>query len=538
MDCSNYPIGKLPYPALYQDYLAGNKKLTPFFESEGFSVSDFEKAADRFEFKGDREDTVSLLNSFNKRFDANEFTLQQIEKLKDDDSMVVVTGQQLTVFGGPLFTIYKTLTAIVYARRLQKELNRPVIPVFWLADEDHDIAEASELGIPGDKDFINTSLEVPDDFNFPAGRYNPGDAVKDLIDRVKNEFPDTDFTDQLWSAISKIYHGESTIRKSFGKWLLKLFSKEGLILAGSDEPGIKKAFTSLIKKITASHSDIYDALETQSNELESAGYSRQANVQPSSIFYVDEKHGRIKLDVENNQWSSDRGHNWSNDELIAHFEEYPERFSPNVFLRPIIQDHLLPVAGVILGPGETAYFAQMKKVYPLFDIRMPIVIPRFTVTIIESAISRNLERLPFEFHEYSARIEDLESDYITKTEKQDVDALFSEWKNKTSEISDQFKKEIEKIDSTLESSAGKATALYFTELDKLKGKVYRSLKQQDQIQLDRIRKVKDALYPDGGLQERQVAFIWYMNRYGMDIWNKMCTLLIDEESDSHKLIRL
>lgn len=538
MDCSNYPIGKLTYPTLFQDYLAGNKKITPFFESEGFSVSDFKKAANHFDFKGDREATVSLLTSFNKRFDAEPVTLQQIDKLKDDDSLVVVTGQQLTVFGGPLFTIYKTLTAIVYARRLQKELNRPVIPVFWLADEDHDIAEAAELGIPGDKDFINTALEVPEGFNFPAGRHIPGDSVAELIDMLKEEFPDTDFSGQLWSSLSEIYNEKSSIRESFGKWLLRLFSEEGLILAGSDDTEIKKALTPLIKKITASHSNIYNALQSQSNQLESAGYSRQAMVQPSGIFYVDDQHGRIKLDVENDQWSSDKRHKWSTDELIIHFKEYPERFSPNVFLRPIIQDHLLPVAGVVLGPGETAYFAQMKKLYPLFGIRMPVVIPRFTVTIIETAISRNLERLPFEFDEYVARIEDLESDYIAKTKKHDVEALFKEWKTKTEVISDQLKKEIEKIDSTLESSAGKATAAYFTELDKLKGKVYRSLKQQDQIQLDRIQKVKDALFPDGGLQERQVAFIWFMSRFGMDIWNKMCTLLIDEESDSHKLIRL
>lgn len=538
MDCNNYPIGKLPYPALYQDYLAGEKKLTPFFSSEGFSGIDFKKAADQFEFKGNRETTVSLLTSFNKRFDAKPATLQQIEKLKDNDSLVVVTGQQLTVFGGPLFTIYKTLTAIVYARRLQNELKRPVIPVFWLADEDHDIDEAAELGIPGDKEFIKASLEVPEDFNFPAGRHIPGDAVTKLIEKMKEQFPDSDFSDQLWSTLEEIYNEKSSIRESFGKWLLKLFSEEGLILAGSDDNEIKKALYPQIKNMTALHSDIYEALESQSSELDRAGYSRQANVQPSGIFYVDEKHGRIKLDVEKDKWSSDRGHSWSTDELIAHFEEYPERFSPNVFLRPIIQDQLIPVIGVVLGPGETAYFAQMKKMYPLFGMRMPVVIPRFTVTIIETAISRNLERIPFELHEYSARIEDLESDYISKTEKQDVEALFNKWKTQTAEISDEFKKEIEKIDSTLENSAGKATALYFTELDKLKGKVYRSLKQQDQIQLDRIRKVKEALYPDGGLQERQVAFIWFMSRYGMDVWNKMCTLLSKEESDSHKLIRL
>lgn len=538
MDCSNYPIGQLPYPSLFQDYLDGNVKLKPFFSSEGFSVTDFKKSTEKFEFKGNRVSTVTLLKSFNKRFDAKEFTLQQVEKLKDNNSLVVVTGQQLTVFGGPLFTIYKTLTAIVYARRLQKELNKPVIPVFWLADEDHDIAEAATTGIPGDSDFIRSSMDIPEDFNFPAGRFVPGDSISKLIRLLKDQFPETDFSDELWSSIENIYNSKSNIRDSFGKWMLNIFADEGLILAGSDNTDIKRALSPLIQSLTSDHAEIYDALEKQSEELEKAGYSRQAAVLSAGIFYLDDQHGRIKLEVANGLWTSAAGHRWTTKELVTHFEEFPERFSPNVFLRPIIQDRLLPVAGVVLGPGEIAYFAQMKKVYPLFDMKMPVVIPRFTATIIEAAINRNLEKLPFELNQYSARIEDLESDFITKSDKRDIEALFNEWKTKASEISDHFKKEIENIDSTLESSAGKATAAYFTELDKLQGKVYRSLKQQDQVQIERIRKVKEALYPGGGLQERQVAFIWYMNRYGLDIWSRMCSLLSDEESDSHKLIRL
>src|SRR5699024_924072 len=147
--------------------------------------------------------------------------------------------------------------------------------------------------------------------------------------------------------------------------------------------------------------------------------------------------------------------------------------------------------------------------------------------------------LPFEFADYSQRIEDLESTYVEHSEQVDIEALFSDWKQKVEQISESRTSAIAEVDQTLNGAAGKATAVYFGELDKLKGKVYRAVKQQDQTQLNRIRKIKQNLYPGGNLQERSVAAIYYMNKFGLGIWDNLLASLDEGETfDQHKLVEL
>jgi len=210
-----------------------------------------------------------------------------------------------------------------------------------------------------------------------------------------------------------------------------------------------------------------------------------------------------------------------------------------VFLRPLLQDNLFPTLGYAAGPGELAYYGQMKQVYNLFESDMPVIFPRLSATFIEPAINRIIDELPFEFSEYSQRIEDLDAAYVDRSEKIDIEDLFSEWKQKVKQIASLKKEKVAEVDQTLNGAAGKATAVYFGELDKLKGKVYRAVKQQDQTQLNRIRKIKQNLYPGGNLQERSVAAIYYMNKFGLGIWDNLLASLDEGETfDQHKLVEL
>ena len=210
-----------------------------------------------------------------------------------------------------------------------------------------------------------------------------------------------------------------------------------------------------------------------------------------------------------------------------------------MFLRPIMQDFFLPTLGYVAGPGETAYYAQMKRFYDSFALTMPVIFPRLSATFIEPAIDRILDELPFEIHEYNSRIEDLESEFVDRTEQVDIEAIFSDWKEKVEEISQEKTESIKKIDPTLEGAAGKASSVYMGELDKLKGKVYRAVKQQEQTQLNRIKKIKAQLFPNGTPQERVVASIYFMNKYGVSIWDELLDNLGEDESfNSHKLITL
>lgn len=537
--CSTIPFEQLPFSKLFSDYTKKSDSINQFFETHPFSKKERDSYLESYRFKGNREDSVELLKRFNKQFDATDQTLQQIEKLRDENSLAVVTGQQLTLYGGPLFTVYKIASAIIQARNLHNEYGRSVIPVFWLADEDHDYEEAATVGILDRDDWHSLSFNLNGKSKSPVGRLELDDSFKEFRENIKEFLFDTDFTQELTNLLDTCYRPGSTFRESFGNLILKLFGKHGLILAGSDDPDIKQLGSEILTKSVSYKDDAYKSVMAATDNLENMGYHRQVEPGKSNLFWIDDAGNRSKLKTGvNGSWNAGEKTSWSEQELIRKIEKSPARFSPNVFTRPLLQDTLLPAVCYVAGPGELAYYAQMKDFYTVFGMKMPMILPRFSATLLESNIDRIMEKLPFKIGEYDKRIEDLESQYMESAEEVDIEKIFNDWKKKVDNITQKKKTEIDRVDPTLKGSAGKVTALYFTELDKLKGKLYRSQKEQEQTNLNRIRKIKANLFPGGGLQERNVAFIYFMNKYGLDIWDKTITFFADEDPVNHKVIRL
>lgn len=539
MDISEQSFLNLPFNKIFQDYITNPQKLEPFFQTNPFFGNDLDKAFKSFRFKNDRKKTVSLLKDYNKKFGAGKKTLQSIEKLAEENSVAVVTGQQLTLLGGPLFTVYKILSTILYAKKWQEDFNRSCVPVFWLADEDHDYEEISTLGFPLRDNHKKISYPKYSDNEKRVAEIELKSDFQDFKKEVIESQFDTDFTDLLWRMLNSYYQSGRTIGEAFGALVLELFGDYGLILAGSADTPIKEHLSSVFVKSVEDVDKQYESLEQKTDELISNGYHGQVHLQPSNIFWIDEEGNRTKLSFENNTWSADgNGTSWTSAELIKVIEEQPDRFSPNVFLRPIMQNELLPGFAYIAGPGEISYHAQMKEFYGDFDQVMPVIAPRFSITLIESGIDRIFEKLPFDFSAYNGRIEDLESQFIEQSDSPDIEAIFDQWKKQIDGVSEEPTEEIKHIDPTLEGTSEKAKATFFTELDKLKGKVYRSVKDQEKTQLNRIRKIKTNLFPNNNLQEREVAFIYFMNKYGLNIWDDLLDELGNHEPDSHKVIRL
>ncbi|MDR9364176.1 MAG: bacillithiol biosynthesis cysteine-adding enzyme BshC [Balneolaceae bacterium] len=539
MDISELPFLNLPFNKLFQDYIKNPQKLSPFFQTNPLSEEDINKAFDSFRFKANRQKTVSLLKNFNNKFGAGKKTLQSIEKLADEKAVAVVTGQQLTLFGGPLFTIYKIISAIHYAKKWEEEYNHPCIPVFWLADEDHDYEEISTLGFPQNDDHKKISLPKKSEIDKRVAEIELNSNFRAFKQEVIESQFDTDFTDRLWRKLDNYYKTGNTIGKAFGSLVLELFEDYGLILAGSADDEVKKHLSSILTKSVGNVSKQFESLQTKTDELISVGYHGQVHLQPSNIFWIDDRGNRTKLSYEDDLWITDGdGRSWSSSELIDEIKDQPERFSPNVFLRPVMQNALLPVIAYIAGPGEISYHAQMKDFFEDFEQTMPVIMPRFSMTLIESGIDRIFEKLPFDFSAYNDRIEDLESHFIEQSDSPDIEAIFEPWKAAIDEISEEPTEQIKEIDPTLEGTSEKAKATFFSELDKLKGKVYRSVKDQEKTQLNRIRKIKANLFPNNNLQEREVAFIYFMNKYGLSIWDDLLVKLKDQQPDTHKVIRL
>lgn len=538
MKIESLNFSDLPFSKLFKDYIQQKSEIIDYYDIPPFSINDLKSKADNFSFPSNRNDISSTLKVFNNQFDAPESTYQNIEKLRDPSSLAVVTGQQMVLYGGPLFTVFKTLTAIQLSDKYEKELNRPVVPVFWLADEDHDIEEISQVGLMNRDETTKCSVS----FDKPGkrvGEYSLKEVHQGIRSCIQSGLIDTDFSKKLWEILDRSYNENESVGLAFGKLLQQLFSKHGLILAGSNDSSLKNLTKDALVKSVFHADDIADRLKENTKNLKKRGYEGQVHLNNSNLFHITDHGLRVKIQYDGEIWFIDNSDKrWSSNELIHDINENPNRFSPNVFLRPILQDRLLPTLSYVAGPGEIAYYAQMKGVYDYFDQSMPQIVPRFSGTLIESSVARIMDKLPFNINAYSNRIEDLESEYIQQTDQPDLEKIFGDWKQRINSITDEKKKVIGEVDPTLKNTAGKASSTYFSELDKLKGKLYRSLKQQEKTQIERILKIQSNLYPNGNLQEREIAFIYYLNKYGTDLFNEILQSLGNQESDTHKLIYL
>lgn len=538
MDVKKSSFEVLPFSTLFQHYISNSGSISDFFETHPANQDSVLESIDSFDFHGDRSVSASLLESYNQSYLEDEISRHQIEKIKKTDSLAVVTGQQVTLFGGPLYTVYKTITAILYAKKLEKETGRPVIPIFWLADEDHDIEEVSTIHLPDSYEQTDIAYSHKNYENAPPASTIPlGDELSSVQQLLKDNLDETDFTAELLDKITSCYQPDSTFGEAFGALLMSYFGKHGLLLAGSLDNTAKSHTKHLLKKAVQSQEELTNALDDTTYSLKEAGYHDQVQIQPSNLFYLTTMGERIKIQYIDDVWSIP-SKKWSSAELLEEIDDHPERFSPNVFLRPVLQDSLLPVAAYVGGPGEIAYYAQMKEFYRCFDLKMPTIVPRYSLTIFESAIDRILDKLPFEWQKYRDRIEDLEKEFVETTDTVDIEKMFGIWRSQIDELSRAKRDEIGDIDPSLKGSVGKAKATYFSELDKLKGKVYRSIKDQEKVQLDRIKRIKNNLFPNGNLQEREIAFIYFMNKYGPDLWDHVIDVLSDEDPYYHFTLHL
>ncbi len=531
-----YPFNKLPFSDLFNDYIYNFENLKEFYNYPPFAENSIKQRIEHLSQKTGNKHYIEELKKYHNQLGISQ--LEQLNKLDTDNAVAFITGQQLGVLGGPLYTIYKTITAIILAKETERKYNIPVVPVFWLADEDHDFEEVAWLGIPGNNNYEKLIYNETEDGR-PVSNYEINDSIDDFKNELKALLINTDFSEDLWDFIDRCYNNKENFASSFAKLIDNLFGKHGLLIVGSNTHGIKQLIGSELAQSIQNSDNIDRAIKEQTSAIE-ANYHSQVNVGDSNLFFIDKDGIRIKIDKNgNNNWNvGDKV--YTSEQLVDEISQNPQNYSPNVFLRPIIQDKLLPCVGYVAGPGETAYYAQMKLLYEAYNMQMPIIVPRISATLVESGIERIMNTLPFDLGKYKDRVEDIISEYIAIADKHDIESIFDEWKGKLYQASQKPAGIISEIDGSLEGTVGKTIAQIETNIDQLKGRLYRSLKQQEQIQIQRIKRIKEQLYPDGGLQERGVSFLYFMNKYGLGIWDDLIDVFSNEDLklNSHYIIEL
>lgn len=527
---------------LFTAYCTDSEALDPFYNG------DFRQAADRArvatkvaEHTRDRNTLVDVLLAQNEAWGLDDKTRANIEALRDPASVAIVTGQQVGLFTGPLYTPYKTITAIQLAKQLAAETGRPAVPVFWLEGEDHDFAEVQSAQVLRGNavqtlTYIGHTLPEDGGNLGPVGRLAFTEQIEEVVAELASILPPTDFNPDVMALVRDAYRPGATLRDAFAKLMRAFFPNAGLVFISPDDARLKQLAAPLFRREISDYESSHARLEAVSEKLEQ-DFHAQVRTRPTNLFWVDDT-GRYPIDADGDTFTlRGREQTFSREELLARLAEEPERFSSNVVLRPLMQDTLLPTAAYIAGPGEIAYFAQYKPLYEWAELPMPILYPRASVTLIEGKIEKVLERYDLSLGDLETELDKLFRQYVLDNMDVDVDALFKEAATPIHQAINALKPQIESIDPSLGKATEATRAMLVKELERFKGRVVKAAKRNvDQVRAQ-FAKAQDNLYPGGRLQERSLSSLYFLNKYGLSFFEDLMDVLL-LDTTAHQTVQL
>ena len=508
------PFRQIPHTThLFLDYLSHEPAVHEFYpRSPSFSQWAKEEAGQVRYDESRRVRISEILERQNRAFGAGEKTLANVERLRRG-ALAAVTGQQAGLFGGPLFSIFKALTAVKLAAEATAA-GVDCVPIFWLATEDHDLAEVnhvsllSESGVP--EPLAVGSHGVAD---APVGAVRLGPEVEPVVERAATLLGDSEATAWLREA----YRPEESLGSAFAKLFARLFADWGVILLDPADKEMHELAKPLLLAAIERCSELNDALLARGKALEAAGYHQQVKVTLATTPLFQVKGGARTAIRRKNNGAEEflvGEERLSTPDLLRQIEAAPEQFNPNVLLRPVVQDYLLPTLAYTGGAAEVAYFAQVGVVYQKLLGRVTPVLPRFSATLIEPKPQRILEKyglgLPDLFH----GPEKLREVMGQRTLPSDLKSRFEEAKTSVEKSMGFIRFSLNRLDPTLVEAASNAEAKMQYQLSQLEARAARAESQRNEVLTRHAETLSNALLPHKVLQEREIAGINFVARYG------------------------
>jgi len=449
-----------------------------------------------------------------RRFDAPPEVLANVERLRRGAN-AVVTGQQVGLFTGPIFTFYKALTAINLAAALTSS-GLDTVPVFWLATEDHDLEEVNHAWLltrQGSVEGVRSESKSPAE-HAPVGEIVFTSDMDALVERTIALLPQGDGLAETAELLRESYRPGETFGAAFGRFMIRLFGRFGVVVMDPRNPRLRKLAAPVFRKALESAADLHQALDTRNHELAEHGYHNQVYVsEETSLLFVRQDGQRVPLRRHGGGFTLS-GEPVEKSKLLEDLERHPENFSPNVLLRPVVQDSLLPTLGYIGGPAELAYFAQAGAVYEGILRRMPVVSPRASFTLVDAHSAKLLNRygltLPLLFHEDDAVRQRMARQFLPPGLVETLSGSQMQLQAMLAAL----RKELGDLDRTLEDAAARAGRKMTYQLHRLSDKADRAvLRRNTQVERDAAY-LLDHLHPRHSLQERVLTGISFLAQYG------------------------
>ncbi len=468
-------------------------------------------------------------------------TNRNIELLGKENTIAIVTGQQLGILGGPLYTIAKILTAIRLSNQFSERFDDyKFVPVFWLEGDDHDFNEVRSINIlDNENQILNIGYKEEisdDDAKQSIGNLIFDEALNEFFTKLDENLRETEFKNELLSKLKECYQVGKSFKQSFKDLLFWLFDEQGLIIFDPQDPKVKEILKPIFKK------EVNDfALHTQkliqvSARLEEI-YHAQVKVKPVNLFYHTDD-GRYSVEpVEEIFKLRRKRKQFTKEEILQEIDNAPQRFSPNVLLRPICQDYIFPTGFYVAGPSEISYFAQVTPLYDFYNVVAPIVYPRVSFTILEKNISSTLDKYDLTINDIFLGFEELKEKVIANLSENNIEKVFQESDNDIELLFDKIKENLFAVDKTLVDVSGKTKEKILSLLNELKSKAIKAQENKYETTIRQLTRVSNLLYPNGNLQERELNFSYFYNKYGMEFIQKLYDDISVSEFE-HQIIQL
>ena len=488
-------------------YLDEDKQIAPFI-NQFPDLTAFKSIIKDRNFKGNRVTLVEVLNHQYKNIQHQPETLKKnITSLKSTQTFTVTTGHQLNIFTGPLYFIFKIVSTINLAKDLKKDFpEHDFVSIYWMATEDHDFEEINHTYLAGKK------IEWKKETQGATGRINPK-SILQALNEYKSILGVSANADKLSKIITQAYTEFDTLADSTRFLVNELFGEIGLVILDADDKLLKKQFSTIVQEDIVSQKS-FGNINLSSADLAKIDIHAQVNPREINFFYLlDDLRERIvhenkKYQVLNTEIS------FSEEELKLEITSNPERFSPNVVMRPLYQEVILPNIAYVGGGGELAYWLQLKSNFDFYKVDFPLLILRNSALLADENIERKLHKINLNFEDIFEETSTLQKSWIEKHSSHQLN-IQQEWEQ-LSLIFEGLKTRVSKIDLTLNASTEAVKTRLKKALDNLEKKLIRAEKRNFEEAIEAIEKIRNILFPGGGLQERKENFGLFYVKYGDD----------------------
>lgn len=525
--------------SLLSDYWTGNEKLKHFYEYQ-VSNNAFEERVNYLQTK--EYNTVELsgiIRSFMAPFGISEKVAENLNHL-ENGAFAIVGGQQAGILTGPLYSVYKAITIILLAKQQSEKLNKKIVPIFWIAGEDHDIHEINHTYTIVNGEVKKRVFKTKDVKSMASETFFDKQQMKHFMKEVFQDYGETIYTSRLYQFISNQIDESETFTQFFARLMNDFFQNEGLLLIDAAYEPFRKFESPFFKKIIERNDQIAKAVYNKEILFQEFGYGLPINSssENGNIFYL--KNGeRVLLERKDEMYVNVQHHiQLTKEELLQIAENHPERLSNNVVTRPLMQEMTIPVLAFVAGPGELAYWGVLKDAFQVLDLQMPIVVPRISITVMTNKVEQLMKKFNLTFEKVmNLETKEVRKQFIEsvqdKIAKEKIEQLQQLLINQYKELENHLEREHYQLSDIVQ----KNIQYHKRQFEYLKNKIEQHTLIKHETILRQLMKIENEIVPNEMLQERVYNPYYFINEFGESFIKDLLKLPFNI-SNSHYIVQV